>query len=607
CRNNEYSIEFRSIVTNATGTINGTINYAFTPTTNSSPITSISLCNDSIGCYDVYINDSGYYTAYVSPGTYNVCAGSDRPDAMLNCNNSVPSNSTCDFTLQNGSVIAGSVFNATSNKSIAHIGLRLWNSSYEWGSDTNDYGYYSMHVPVSGNYTLELRNYLSNQLDISDIGQGNCSVHNLIASEDTGAPVIYLLSPDGTTYDATNNVTFIFNVTDDLRIANCSLWTNVSGNWSRDVIEWDIKNNKNNSFTRDNISNGHYIWNIECTDDSPNHNTNFSQNGNFTFTVKYITCGDNITEDTVLTQDLLNCSSGLNIGADNIMLDCNGHTVSGTLSGQQFHGIFAEGRDNITIKNCIISNYLNSSAIYLNQTHNSRLDNNTVLDSGSGIVLENSTNNNVTNNRVNDTNWAISLWQSSHLNRIINNTLACGGVFLNSGDNNTLSNNTIHNNNGTGIYLEDCFDNIISNNTVYNNTDEGIYLKSSDGNLIYNNYLNNTFNAYDNGTNYWNTTYQNGTGSVIDGAIGGNFFPDYTGWDNTGDRIGNTANYTISGGDNVDCLPLTLNSDTTPPNVSSITPTSGNEDTQINFTANVSDDVNVTSCNLYIGGVDNGS
>jgi parallel beta-helix repeat protein len=43
-----------------------------------------------------------------------------------------------------------------------------------------------------------------------------------------------------------------------------------------------------------------------------------------------ISCGDTITVDTKLDRDLLNCpNNGLLIGADNITLDLNGHTISG--------------------------------------------------------------------------------------------------------------------------------------------------------------------------------------------------------------------------------------------------------------------------------------
>lgn len=44
----------------------------------------------------------------------------------------------------------------------------------------------------------------------------------------------------------------------------------------------------------------------------------------------HVSCGDTITTDTTLHRDLVNCpSNGIVIGADNITLDLNGHTIDG--------------------------------------------------------------------------------------------------------------------------------------------------------------------------------------------------------------------------------------------------------------------------------------
>src|SRR5436190_11896920 len=43
-----------------------------------------------------------------------------------------------------------------------------------------------------------------------------------------------------------------------------------------------------------------------------------------------VSCGDTITTDATLHKDLVNCpNNGLVIGADNITLDLNGHTIDG--------------------------------------------------------------------------------------------------------------------------------------------------------------------------------------------------------------------------------------------------------------------------------------
>ncbi len=50
-----------------------------------------------------------------------------------------------------------------------------------------------------------------------------------------------------------------------------------------------------------------------------------------------VKCGDTITTDTTLHKDLVNCpNNGIIIGADNITLNLNGHTIDG--DGKPFAG-----------------------------------------------------------------------------------------------------------------------------------------------------------------------------------------------------------------------------------------------------------------------------
>jgi len=86
-----------------------------------------------------------------------------------------------------------------------------------------------------------------------------------------------------------------------------------------------------------------------------------------------------------------------------------------------------------------------------------------------------------------------------------------------------------------GIHLDNadrC--NILENNVSDN--DYGIFIGDSNNNTLYhNNLINNIKNAYDTGTNQWNSGSE------------GNYYSDYTGIDTDGDGIGDTP-YNISGG-----------------------------------------------------------
>ncbi|HEX5618397.1 MAG TPA: right-handed parallel beta-helix repeat-containing protein [Solirubrobacteraceae bacterium] len=62
-------------------------------------------------------------------------------------------------------------------------------------------------------------------------------------------------------------------------------------------------------------------------------------------------CGSTITKSTTLTQDITDCPGvGLRIGADDITLDLNGHTVAAAAKrNPKAHGILNEGYEDVTI------------------------------------------------------------------------------------------------------------------------------------------------------------------------------------------------------------------------------------------------------------------
>jgi S-layer protein (TIGR01567 family) len=240
-----------------------------------------------------------------------------------------------------------------------------------------------------------------------------------------------------------------------------------------------------------------------------------------------------------LTTDL---TETIEIDSDGITLNGNGHTITGSNTG---NGIYLSGRNGVTIKNTNVRNF--SEGIYLYSSSSNTLSgNNASSNNNDGIILVSSSNNNVLNGNNAWNNWV--------------------GIYLVS-DSNTLSGNNVSNN-LDGIYLYSSINNMLSGNNAWNNYGIGIGLYYSSNNDIYNNVFNNTNNFYiENSVSTWSITKTPGT-NIIDGSyLGGNFWanPSGTGFsqtctDGNSDGICDSA-YTLDSS-NIDYLPLAFNAGT---------------------------------------------
>jgi len=167
----------------------------------------------------------------------------------------------------------------------------------------------------------------------------------------------------------------------------------------------------------------------------------------------------------------INVAETIQIDSNNIILDCNGHSITGTGTG---NGIYLSSKSGVTVKNCNVAGF------------------------SYGIRLYSSSNNTITGNTASsNTQYGIYLYVSSNYNNVINNTVNNtvsnnGAGIMASGSYNTISNNQILNNIGSGISFGAHY-NTISNNTISGN-DHGIYLAwgGSRHNLISNNIIVNS-------------------------------------------------------------------------------------------------------------------
>jgi parallel beta-helix repeat protein len=287
-----------------------------------------------------------------------------------------------------------------------------------------------------------------------------------------------------------------------------------------------------------------------------------------------------------LVSDIIDsgASKCINIQADNVILDCQGHIIDGNdTSGS--NGIYDDYRINVTIKNCIVTDWY--YGIYFDSSNSNTLSNIIANSNYFGIFLYNSNSTTLSNITANSNIDGIHLYNSyfNILSDITSNSNSGSGIFLESSNSNTLSNiianfniggygiflynsnsntlsNITSNSNERGIYLRESNSNIIKGSMFQNNY-YGIYLYDSSMNLIYDNLFNSIYNVYfgASGANYWNTTLTQGTNIVGGPYIGGNYWgsPDGTGFSDTCSDSNNDGicdnPYTLAA-DNIDYLPL---------------------------------------------------
>ena len=102
---------------------------------------------------------------------------------------------------------------------------------------------------------------------------------------DITAPVVNLENPaNNTLITSTNNITFKYNVSDNIGIANATLIINNIVNKTNFTVALDTSQN----FTIINMPNGQYNWSVIAYDNAGNYNTSVIYN----LTINYLWCGD---------------------------------------------------------------------------------------------------------------------------------------------------------------------------------------------------------------------------------------------------------------------------------------------------------------------------
>jgi parallel beta-helix repeat protein len=197
-----------------------------------------------------------------------------------------------------------------------------------------------------------------------------------------------------------------------------------------------------------------------------------------------VSCGDTITADTTLEGDLLDCpNNGIVIGADDITLDLNGHTIDG---------------DDALVDICPQGEFCDLGVA--NDGHKGvRVTNGTVQEFASGVLLFSARRNGLSHlSTVENVFSGILLGQTVRTRVRESTTFGNAGpdsgvgITLFRSDNNRITKNTAVDNAELGIHLVQSDGNYIRNNRVRDNPEDGIILQGDRNRIVGNRVVRNS-------------------------------------------------------------------------------------------------------------------
>jgi parallel beta-helix repeat protein len=210
-------------------------------------------------------------------------------------------------------------------------------------------------------------------------------------------------------------------------------------------------------------------------------------------------CGATITASTTLRADLIDCrGDGLAVGADNITLNLNGHTIDGDAasSGGDDVGVRVAGRHGIVIRGGTVREF--DHAVHLTAaSHNAILKlvatGNGDVDNGTAIRLDDGSDyNRIERNDASDNGRAgVTMSDSSHNLVLANRTNGNGGLGMgvSGGSDNSVVANVIANNNNTGIAWDGTTGGRVAGNRISGHSFAGLAMES-DGTTAVANVIN---------------------------------------------------------------------------------------------------------------------
>ena len=276
-------------------------------------------------------------------------------------------------------------------------------------------------------------------------------------------------------------------------------------------------------------------------------------------------CGTIMTDKT-LTANLTKTGTCITFGADNIILNCNGARIFATT-----YQIYAQNRQNITIKNCIHTGTTTStSMIYLDNVNNSKFFNNTGIGYTTASMFYLYGNHNLIANSTYSSAASYGVQLSSASRNNLTNVSAYSSsyqIYLSGGTANLIHNCSTRAG-AAGIRLESSTSNNITQTSMTFSTSDLVLGTNANGNLIANSsfaFGTNKIYLFGNSRNgvSLNNTFDAGKNYVFEGGSCSpcNITTKHYGRINiTNSTGGIAASYT-----DVDALGFTEAAGTTPP------------------------------------------
>ncbi|MEK6889040.1 MAG: right-handed parallel beta-helix repeat-containing protein, partial [Nanoarchaeota archaeon] len=301
------------------------------------------------------------------------------------------------------------------------------------------------------------------------------------------------------------------NVPQNVSYASASISFNVSLNENGSSVKYNLNNGANNvtmtttdginyNYTNSSMVSGSYVFKVYANDSFGNRND--TENVTFYFENSLISvCTDlkSPNSEYNLTQNITATGTCIRIQAENVTLNGAGYTInSSTGSG---NAILVDGYRNATIKNITVDRFSTGVGVNLTNAYGAKVVSNIIKRNLHGVYILNSNNTNVSLSTLDsNTNVGNSAGEGIFANNsyrtivgassITNNYI---GIYINSGFNSTIHNNTITNSYNYNIYAESSSYNALNGNTVSQAVGgTGLYLSNS----IYNTLNSNSFNSH---------------------------------------------------------------------------------------------------------------